>query len=265
MRTIGYAGLSDVGRVRTDNEDHWFADPLQGLYLVADGIGGAVAGGLAAQIVAEVLPPLLRRKLRATENLAAPETAQRVAAALVELSQQLHQKSQATQGLKGMGSTVVLALVHGLHAVVAHLGDSRAYLLHAGRLECLTKDHTLAQLLADRGQITSHELATHSARGQLTRFVGMGTESLPDARLVTLAPGDRLLLCSDGLSSMLSDPQIRDILSQQAAPETACRQLIAAANHAGGKDNITAVVLAVAHAPDDDSENPSPLAGEGQR
>ena len=245
MGTINHAGLSDTGRLRTANEDRWFADPRQGLYLVADGIGGAVAGGLASQIVAEVLPRLLQGKLQGKLQgaKAIPEIAKQVATALVELSERLWEESQRTLDLKGMGSTVVLALVRDRQAVVAHLGDSRAYLLHAGRLEQLTKDHTLAQLLADRGQITPEEVASHPAHSHLTRFVGMGMESLPETKVVALAPGDRLLLCSDGLTGMLSDPQILKIISQQIAPEETCRQLIEAANHAGGKDNITAVIV----------------------
>lgn len=245
MSTISYAGLSDVGRVRTENEDRWFADPDQGLFLVADGIGGAVAGGLASQIVAEVLPRLLRNRLHGTRDPADAGVANQVSAALVELSERLREESRRAMGLKGMGSTVVLALVRQRQAVVAHMGDSRAYLLRAGRLEQLTKDHTIAQLLVDCGELAPEKAASHPAHGQLTRFVGMGIEALPETECIELSPGDRLLLCSDGLTGMLSDQQILAILSQQTAPDEACRHLIAAANEAGGKDNITAVVVAV--------------------
>jgi protein phosphatase len=245
MSTIRHAGLSDIGRVRAANEDHWFADSRQGLYLVADGIGGSVAGGVASQIVAEVLPRLLRRKLRGSEDLADPETAKLVLATLVELSEQLRRESRNALGVKGIGSTVVLALVRDGQALVAHLGDSRAYLLHAGRLEQLTKDHTIAQLLVDRGEITPEEVASHPARGQLTRFVGMAAQCLPEARMITLAPNDRLLLSSDGLTGMLSDRQILAILEDELLPEEACQTLVAAANEAGGQDNITALIVAV--------------------
>jgi PPM family protein phosphatase len=112
-------------------------------------------------------------------------------------------------------------------------------------LKQLTRDHTVAQMLVDRGEITPEEAATHPAHGHLTRFVGMGTESLPEAKIVELTPGDQLLLCSDGLSGMLTERQIQAILSEHAAPEEACRRLVAAANEAGGKDNITAVIVAV--------------------
>jgi protein phosphatase len=232
-----------VGRVREVNEDRWFADPHQGLYLVADGIGGAVGGGLASQIVAEVLPRLLRQKLEGIEDFADLATRRQVLAALVQLSDRLRDESRTSMGFNGIGSTVVLALVRDLQGVVAHMGDSRAYLLRGGQLEQLTKDHTLAQLLIDRGEMTLDEANTHPDLGQLTRYVGMGAESLPEAKCVALAPGDRLLLCSDGLSRMLSHRQILDVLSQQPIPDQACRHLIAAANQAGGSDNITAVVV----------------------
>jgi PPM family protein phosphatase len=243
VSTINHAGLTDIGRVRTANEDRWFADSRQGIYLVADGIGGSAAGGLASQIVAEVLPRLLRSRLRGIKDSAAADITKQVSAALAELSERLRDESQVAPGLKGIGSTVVLAFVWDWQTVVAHMGDSRAYLFRAGRLEQLTKDHTIAQLLVDRGELAPGEAASHPTHGRLTRFVGMGTESLPETKAMSLTQGDQLLLCSDGLTGMLSDQQILAILSEHAAPEEACRQLIAAANEAGGKDNITALVV----------------------
>ncbi len=245
MGAVSYAGLSDVGRLREANEDRWFADPRLGLYLVADGIGGSAAGGVASQIVAEVLPRLLWRRLQGAEAPAHAELAEQVSAALVELSERLREESCRALGLKGMGSTVVLTLLHDRQAVVAHMGDSRAYLLHAGRLKQLTNDHTISQLLVDHGKLAPDEAASHPTHGQLTRFVGMATEALPETASIELAPGDRLLLCSDGLTGMLSDGQILEILSQPLDPDDACRRLIAAANEAGGKDNLTALIVAV--------------------
>jgi serine/threonine protein phosphatase PrpC len=244
--TISHAGLSHVGHLRTANEDRWFADPRQGLYLVADGIGGSSAGGLASRIVAEVLPRLLWSRLQGAENGACPDLAEQVSAALSELSERLREESRGVMGLTGMGSTVVLVLLRGRKAVVAHMGDSRAYLLRAGRLDQLTKDHTIAQLLVDHGELAPEEAASHPARGHLTRFVGMVSEALPETETFELRPGDRLLLCSDGLTCMLTAEEIRDILSRKAALDDTCQQLIDAANQSGGKDNVTAVIVAVA-------------------
>ena len=248
-----HAGLTHVGRARENNQDRWFADRRAGLYLVADGMGGGPAGELAAQVVADTLPALVERRLPAGADLAAPETQEALLAAIGELSDRLYQESRQQPGLSGMGSTVVLGLLRGAQALVAHLGDSRAYLLRDGRLERLTQDHSIVELLLETGDIQPEEVAGHPARGQLTRFVGMPGEPLPEARLLELRAGDRLLLCSDGLSGMVSDEQLREILGQGKWPRGACRKLINAANRAGGRDNVTAVVVDLLLAQSDSS------------
>jgi protein phosphatase len=256
MMRVNYAGLTDVGRVRGQNEDRWFADATQGLYLVADGIGGAAVGGLASQVVAEVLPRLLRQKLRSSKQSGEPHDLEQVQTAIAELSERLRKESKTRPGMAGMGSTVVLALVRDWRAIIAHMGDSRAYLFHEGHLERLTRDHTLAQLLVDSGDITPEEASSHPARGQLTRFVGMWPQLLPETRAVPLVCGDRLVLCSDGLTAAIGDTDLLALLGQYPVPEDACRRLVAAANEAGGKDNITVVVLAIS----DDSDELLPKA-----
>lgn len=243
MSGFTYAAKSDCGRVRQQNEDRWFADPRQGLFLVADGMSRTGTGALAAQIVAATLPPLLRRELRGYEDLSTPISTERLRGALCLLSEQMVRQTAGKPGLDGIGSTVVLALVHETRALIGHLGDSRAYLWRKGRLERLTKDHTLLQLLLDSGDVRPEESAQHPARGQLRRFVGMKGAVLPEIGEVDLRHGDRLLLCSDGLSSMVDDQRIGEILNRQRSLEEHCQELVEAANQAGGKDDITVLLI----------------------
>jgi protein phosphatase len=240
---LSYCGLSVRGRVRLQNEDNWFADAKQGLFLVSDGMGGEVAGALASRIVVEVLPRLLHERLGEIKNLSVPEAQPQTLAALAALSAELRNKTQGQPGLEGMGATVVLALIRDGQVLIAHLGDSRAYLFRNERLVQLTKDHSVVQLLLDAGEIKPEEAATHPARGRLTRYVGMADEPLPEACCFDLIPGDCLLLCTDGLTGMVSGLTLRSILRSHLSPNKTCKRLIAAANAAGGKDNVTAVVL----------------------
>lgn len=241
--SIRQAGLCNIGRMRAENQDRWTSDPAGGLFIVADGIGGGPAGGLAAQVVVDTLPGLVRKRINGLTDGSASEALASVAGSLAELSDRLLHESLGKPGLSGMGSTVVMALVRDGQAVVGHLGDSRAYLLREGKLRQLTKDHSLIQLLIETGNLDPRDAETHPARGQLTRFVGMTEEPLPEVSSMEVQAHDRLLLCSDGLSGMLSDEVMTRILARHEEPEVACRQLIDAANSAGGKDNITALVL----------------------
>jgi protein phosphatase len=239
---LTHAGLSDRGERRSANQDRWAVDPALGLYMVADGMGGTPRGGLAAQIVIEMLPYFLRKHLRGVHDLADPRALIRTRAALVELNRRVRLESQQHPSLTGMGSTVVCALVWEDQAVIAHLGDSRAYLFRDGELELLTRDHSRAQERVDRGEPPSTVPATPPL-GRLTRFIGMASEVSPDARLQTLRPDDCLLLCSNGLWEMLSPEEIRGILQLDLPPQEICRLLVDAANLAGGLDNIAILLL----------------------
>lgn len=243
MRALGHAGLSDRGRVRGRNEDRWTADAERGLFVVSDGIGGAAAGELASEIVVEALPALIFERLYGLENPAGPETVERVTAAIAELSDDLRKQSAGKLGLQGMGATVVVALVEDRAALIAHMGDSRAYLWREHTIKLLTRDHSLVQALLDAGETTVEQAADHPARGQLTRHVGMQGDPLPDARWLDLRAGDRLLLCTDGLTGMLDDRLLLLTLNEHPDPQGACRALVDAANEAGGTDNITALVV----------------------
>jgi len=247
--TLHYAALTDPGCVRGTNEDHWTADPEQGLFIVADGMGGECAGALASKTVVETLPGLVRQSFAGMNGFPRHGAGRRLAKAIVTLSTQLREQTRNEPGLAGLGSTVVCALVRDAQAVIAYMGDSRAYRLRQGRLKQLTKDHTLVQLLLDYSEITPAEALTHPARGQLTRHVGMEGEPLPEARLIRLMPRDTLLLCTDGLTGMVSDERIRSILNDSAPLHTQCQCLVKAANETGGKDNITVLLLSFEEGP----------------
>jgi len=239
-----FAGwASDVGRVREHNEDACLADTAQGLFIVSDGMGGQQAGATASQIVVKVLPEMIHQRL---EHLKRPSTRalrQALCDAIAELSRRIREEATGKLGLQGMGATVVLAYVRGRFAHVAHMGDSRAYLLRNNRLDQLTGDHSITGILLRRGEITARQAKEHPARGQLSRFVGMEGEAIPEARTVELKQRDRLLLCTDGLTGMLTDKRIVQILKKDPEPTVACRALVDAANQAGGKDNITVVIV----------------------
>jgi serine/threonine protein phosphatase PrpC len=262
---VRHAGLTDQGRVREQNEDTWAADQKEGLYLVSDGIGGQVAGAMASRIVAETLPGLIRQGLSGISDLADPAATRRVGEAISQLSRELQQQTHGKPGLEGMGATVVLGLVRNSKALIAHMGDSRAYLWRKGRLEQLTKDHSIIQLLLDNGEIKPEEVSTHPARGWMTRSVGMAGEPLPELRLLDLHPGDRLLLCTDGLTAMVSDVVILSILNGHSQPKEICRRLVDAANEAGGKDNITVVLVVIAGGESESACSPARQAQRSDR
>ncbi|NJM76400.1 MAG: serine/threonine-protein phosphatase [Acaryochloridaceae cyanobacterium RU_4_10] len=238
--TFTYAGLSVPGQVRSENQDRWYGNPDNGIYLVADGIASSPEGGLAATIIVEVLPNLIEQKLKDFSGNFRNFPLQQI---LTELSDRLYQKTQHQPRLEGMGSTVVVAVIDQHQGLISHLGDSRAYLWHKRTLQQLTQDHSLANLLLDYHAISPEEVTYHPSRNQLTHYVGMAQPAQPEVHLVALQPGDRLLLCSDGLTNMLSQDQILTILNEQASSQICCQRLIEWANLLGGKDNITCIVI----------------------
>lgn len=239
------AGLTNTGQVRQQNEDRYFVDESLGVFIVADGMGGHAAGEIAAQIMVKVLPNLIHKRLRPYHDIAAPAAKQIILKLLQEFSNRLRDESARRIHLMGMGSTVMVLVIRNTRALFAYLGDSRIYLLRAGKLKLLSHDHSLVQLLLDAHEITPKEAANHAARGQITRYMGMPGQPLPDALAFNLLEYDRLLLCSDGLSDMVDCRQLKTILTEPLPPQPTCQRLIDAANLAGGRDNITAVVVDV--------------------
>jgi protein phosphatase len=236
------AALSETGRVRDHNEDAFVLLPESGILAVSDGMGGHQAGETAARAVAGALPILLEHHLGSVPIDEESAALRALRDAIVELSRELFRQSAGRPGLAGMGATVVVACVRDAKLLLAHMGDSRAYLLRAGELAGLTADHSLVGLLLREGEITEDEVAHHPLRGRLSRYVGMEGVVYPDVRALPLAPRDRLLLCTDGLTSTVGDEGIASVLRASASPEAACRALVDAALARGAPDNVTALV-----------------------
>jgi PPM family protein phosphatase len=228
------AGVAtDKGQVREGNEDAYLVEPP--LYAVADGMGGHRGGEVASQLALQTLAEAFR-------DGAMPLTDQVQAA-----NRAVFDRSGADRSVAGMGTTLTAALVRGELAHLIHVGDSRAYLLRAGTLRQLTEDHTLVNRMVKAGEITAEEAEVHPHRNVITRSLGTEADVDVDEQDVGLLDGDRLLLCSDGLTGMIGEQQIQAILEATAgAPQEAADRLVLAANRAGGVDNITVVVLDVA-------------------
>jgi PPM family protein phosphatase len=237
MRLSSFAG-TDVGRARSGNEDSYFCGRT--VFAVADGLGGHQGGEVASAAAVEPLAALDGREF------ADPgEATEALTAAIREGNAAILERAAGDPGLWGMGTTVTAAALAGDHHLqLAHVGDSRAYLLRDGSLEQLTIDHTIVGELVRRGRLTPEQAAIHPERSILTRAVGLDPRvpvDTPDP--VELRDGDQVLLCSDGLTEAVDEDQIAEVLSAGDDGEAACRSLIDAANAAGGPDNITVVLL----------------------
>jgi protein phosphatase len=242
MYVLDYAGRTDTGRQRSVNQDRWDADAGLGLFMVADGVASSSNGALAAEMVIELLPQYVARHLK-PEDFDDAGASERLGRAVGELSDDLHAHGRSDARLAGATSTLVTVVVTDSRALVAHLGDSRAYLYRAPQLQRLTCDHSLIQELINAGEVDAADAAEHPARSVLTRHVAMTPPALPDAAAVDLQPRDRILLCSDGLHGVVDDASLAGILGAHRDPGEACDALIQAANAAGGPDNVTAVVI----------------------
>jgi protein phosphatase len=250
--SVRAATATDIGRVRRENQDAVLLDDKQGLFLLADGMGGGPAGALAARLSVERFPIVLEHELDANRRQGSASD-QTISVALnrslAVLSTEVRQRGDADPALIGMGAAVVVLVLNGDRAYVANLGDSRAYLLRDNQLQQLTADHNLAALLVRLQEIRPEDFATHPARNRLTQYVGMDGEVEPDSQKLVLKQGDRLLLCSDGLTGMLDDAAILRILGRTTDTTKACEALVAAANDAGGRDNISVMVVDVDSTP----------------
>ena len=240
-------GRTETGHVRASNQDALALLDDCGVWIVADGMGGHPAGDVAAQTAVAVATQ--RAKERAAWFREHPSTAAEFVADLVtSANQQIHDLMLAKPSLKGMGTTfVALAITPAPTPVahIAHLGDSRAYLYRTGQLTQLTHDHTLVETFVQRGLIDAATALTHPDRHILTKGLGMGVDMQPELTSIPVTPHDLMVLCSDGLTKMLTDAAIASILSRaDGDPNRACHDLIEEALSRGGQDNVTVIVVA---------------------
>lgn len=244
------AGMSDTGRKRRQNEDAFVCEPP--LFAIADGMGGAQAGEVASRLAAAAFE----------EGADAIRGEEGVATVVRAANTRIFERAVHDPAVAGMGTTATVAVVdeHASTVTFAHVGDSRAYLYRNGMLEQLTTDHSLVGELVRSGRLTEDEAAVHPHRSVITRALGTDAEVEVDTLTLEVAPGDLVLLCSDGLSAMVRDEEIVRLLETTGgAPRAAAEALVAAANEAGGEDNVTVVLFElVAPRPPSAPDEPGP-------
>jgi protein phosphatase len=242
-RRLIAAAVSEVGRVRQNNQDGYLISMDEKLFIVSDGMGGHNAGELASNAVVTILPRMIKQRIMSLGELHDQIIEEILRKEIQELSHLIREQSIGQPGLQGMGATVALVWIHDGQAYLAHVGDSRIYLFRRNELLQLTEDHSVIALLLKYGEIKPEDVKGHPARGRLSRFIGMEGEVLPDIKTIQLERGDRLLLCTDGLTEMVTDLQIMQSLQSSSGPESICRNLVNAALASGGVDNVTALVV----------------------
>jgi PPM family protein phosphatase len=256
LRVAEQAFRSDTGRQRTANEDSYYVRAP--IFAVADGMGGAQAGEVASQIAADEFEPAERGDL-------APEPYLRAIAE--RANERIHELAQSDTSRSGMGTTLTAALVEDDEVSLAHVGDSRAYLFRDGELKLLTSDHSLVEELRRQGRLTSEQAQDHPQRSIITRALGPERAVEIDTMTYRARPGDMYLLCSDGLTTMVAEERIAEVLREAAALEEAVSRLVREANEAGGRDNVTVVAFRLEDAeaaavPDEDKTLVGPAAAE---
>jgi protein phosphatase len=231
------AALTDRGRKRPSNEDAFGYSIEHGVYVVCDGMGGAAAGEVASSLaVAEVMQLLTNRS---GANPLPADAEQAVAVA----NEAIFSRSQRSQKLNGMGTTLVALLVEERHAWMLNVGDSRGYRLRNSKLEQITLDHSLVEEQMRLGQMSLEEALRSPLKNVITRALGTQSLVTPDVFELETEPGDLFLLCSDGLTREISDPLIESLLQLDLPLEILCSRMVAAANQAGGHDNITCLLV----------------------
>jgi serine/threonine protein phosphatase PrpC len=225
---------TDKGLVRSENEDHFCIEGSLGFLAVADGLGGRAAGKIASQMGIDTLRDYLKNEKESTTN--------RMVEGIRLANQAIYDASSSNPEWNGMGTTIAAVLLDENRLSIAHVGDSRVYLIRSGNIEQLTDDHTFVFEQVKRGFLTREEAEESGMKHILSRALGTAPDVDVDLDELTVSEDDKFVLCSDGLSSLVSDDEILSAVMSSTAPGTACEQLVTMANQKGGYDNITVIV-----------------------
>ncbi|MFQ6046002.1 MAG: Stp1/IreP family PP2C-type Ser/Thr phosphatase [Gemmatimonadales bacterium] len=235
------AGRTDVGVVRSGNEDAYLLAPESGVFVVADGMGGHAAGEVASSMAVQIIG----RTLQDVAGQADQEVANLIREAVRDANGQIFQRTISESDKRGMGTTATALVLNGARYLIGQVGDSRAYVLRDGHLSQITKDHSYVQEQVDAGYLTPEQARTHPYSNVITRCVGANSDVVPDIYVGALRTGDTFLLASDGLTGMLEDPDLLHILRTGRSPAELVDLLIADANRRGGLDNITVILVRI--------------------
>lgn len=235
------AARTDVGVVRSGNEDNYLMLADRGLFVVADGMGGHAAGEVASEMAVNVIA----RELGSIRGLTDQEAGERLSASIRRANEAIFDRTLAEHDKRGMGTTATAMVLLPRRYLIGQVGDSRAYLVRSGQMLQLTKDHSYVQEQVDAGLLTAEQARVHPYSNVITRCVGANGDVEPDLYFGSLRPGDVVLLASDGLTGMLDDDQLLRILQTEGGPDSWVDRLISEANRRGGLDNITAIVIRI--------------------
>ena len=238
---ITAAGRTDVGIIRSGNEDSFLMVPDRGIFVVADGMGGHAAGEVASEMAVR----FVARELGSLRGLADDQVADRMRTAIRAANGAIFQRTLTEHDKRGMGTTVTALVLFETRFLIGQVGDSRAYLYRDGKLIQLTKDHSYVQEQVDAGYLTPEQARSHPYSNVITRCVGANSDVMPDIYLGTVKLGDLFLLASDGLTGMLEDPELAEMLGGEAMPQDRVDTMITEANRHGGLDNITAIIVRI--------------------
>lgn len=237
-------GLTDVGNVRNQNQDAFRIVELGKdalLAVVCDGMGGAKSGNVASRLASEVFSEEVKRSFSADLTPDEAEHMLRAAAKLANIS--VFEQSQLSEDYAGMGTTLVAALTYPRATLVLNIGDSRAYLINADGVRCITRDHSVVEMMVQRGELTPEQAKTHPSKNLITRAVGTEETVFSDVFRVETEPEDCILLCSDGLSNQMADQEILFEVVHGARRDDCCRRLLEIAKNRGAPDNVTSVLI----------------------